>query len=357
VHPLIITKEDFELAQATPTGRGSKTQHRPHSRPRAYALRGVLHCALCGRKMSGKWNNDQAYYLCRFPVEYALANKISHPRNVYLREADVLGHVDDWLAQLFAPGGIGATVDQLAEQAEQLEDPATAVRAAAARERISTCDDQIAGYRASIDAGGDPAVIGPWIAETQAKKVAAQAEIRAAGGRHRMSRAEIEAVVTALGELARLVQHAETADRTEIYAKLRLSLTYEPGEKLVAATIKPGLNMRKGFVSEGGLEPRSAGNFPNSGKFPWIEHNGHCLRAPGIPSSVPLPGSGGGRCPGRAAPGGARTRSRSVLSAESGQAKYPPIGAAREHVFSAVTAVHNWTFRAGVALVRFRGAR
>jgi hypothetical protein len=43
--------------------------------------------------------NDQAYYLCRFPVEYALANKISHPRNVYLREADVLGHVDDWLAE------------------------------------------------------------------------------------------------------------------------------------------------------------------------------------------------------------------------------------------------------------------
>jgi site-specific DNA recombinase len=52
VHPLIITKEDFELAQATLTGRGSKTQHRPHSRPRAYALRGVLHCGLCGREMS-----------------------------------------------------------------------------------------------------------------------------------------------------------------------------------------------------------------------------------------------------------------------------------------------------------------
>jgi hypothetical protein len=38
------------------------------------------------------------------------------------------------------------------------------------------------------------------------------------------------------------------------YAKLRLTLTYQPEEKLVQATIKPGLNMRKGFVSEGGLE-------------------------------------------------------------------------------------------------------
>ena len=30
----------------------------------------------------------QAYYLCRFPIEYALANRITHPKNVYLREAD-----------------------------------------------------------------------------------------------------------------------------------------------------------------------------------------------------------------------------------------------------------------------------
>ncbi|MGH3280174.1 MAG: hypothetical protein ACRDNW_13690, partial [Trebonia sp.] len=30
--------------------------------------------------------------------------------------------------------------------------------------------------------------------------------------------------------------------------------TYQPEERLVEASIKPGLNMRKGFVSEGGLE-------------------------------------------------------------------------------------------------------
>ena len=35
--------------------------------------------------MSGKWNNGQAYYLCRFPTEYALANRVSHPKNVYLK--------------------------------------------------------------------------------------------------------------------------------------------------------------------------------------------------------------------------------------------------------------------------------
>jgi hypothetical protein len=93
-------------------------------------------------------------------------------------------------------------------------------------------------------------VIGPWIAETQAKKVAAQAEIRAATGQRRMSRDEIEAVVAALGDLARVVQDAEPADKADIYAKLSLTLTYQPAEREVKAIIKPGLDMRKGFVSE-----------------------------------------------------------------------------------------------------------
>ena len=254
-HPLIIEKGDFELAQATLAGRGSKTQHKPHNRPRAYALRGVLHCGLCGRKMGGKWNNDQAYYLCRFPAEYALANRVDHPKNVYLREADLIDQVEDWLGELFSPDGIDDTVNQIIEQAERLEDPTAHARAEAATVRIAEYDAQISRYRASIDAKGDPAVIGPWIAETQAKKVAAQAEIRSATGRRRMSRDEIETVVTAFGNLARIVQQADPQDKADIYAKLRLTLTYQPEEKEVQATVKPALNMRKGFVSEGGLEP------------------------------------------------------------------------------------------------------
>ena len=111
--------------------------------------------------MSGKWNNDQAHYRCRYPAEYALANKVSHPKNVYLREADVLGDVDGWLAELSAPEAFDATVAQIAEQAERQEDPAAQARAEAARVRIAEYDAQISRYPASIDAGGDPAVIGP----------------------------------------------------------------------------------------------------------------------------------------------------------------------------------------------------
>jgi hypothetical protein len=97
------------------------------------------------------------------------------------------------LTELFDPDAVDDTVTQLTEQAECLEDPAALARAEVAQARIAEYDAQITRYRAIIDAGGDPTVIGPWIAETWAKKVAAQAEIRAVTGRHRLSKDEIEA--------------------------------------------------------------------------------------------------------------------------------------------------------------------
>jgi hypothetical protein len=172
-HPPIISRQDFEDAQATLAGRGSKTQHKPHRRQRSYALRGIVLCGVCNRRMSGKWNNDQAYYCCRYPAEYALANKISHPKTVYLREGDVLPRLDDWLAEKFAPAGLDDTLAELAEQAASPEDLGASAKAQAARARIAEYDAQLSRYRASLDAGCDPAAIGPWIAETQAKKVTA----------------------------------------------------------------------------------------------------------------------------------------------------------------------------------------
>jgi len=44
----------------------------------------------------------------------------------------VLGKVDDWLAEVFAPDNLDTTVGQLVEQAARLEDPATQARAEAA---------------------------------------------------------------------------------------------------------------------------------------------------------------------------------------------------------------------------------
>jgi site-specific DNA recombinase len=152
VHPAIIATEQFEQAQTILAGRGSRTAHKPHRRPRAYALRGVLLCGLCNRRMTGNWNNEQAHYRCRFPAEYALANRVDHPKTVYLREADVLGQVDHWLGTKFAPASLDATLAELAEQAASTTEDTTA-QVEAARARIADSDRKIAQYRASLDAG------------------------------------------------------------------------------------------------------------------------------------------------------------------------------------------------------------
>jgi hypothetical protein len=53
--------------------------------------------------MQGNWVREEAYYRCRYPAQYAIATKTRHPKSVYLREADLLPHLDGWIAELFDP--------------------------------------------------------------------------------------------------------------------------------------------------------------------------------------------------------------------------------------------------------------
>jgi hypothetical protein len=111
-HPQIIDDQTFQRAQDVLAGRGrGPCQHRPHKRPRGYAFAGSVFCAVCQRRMQGQWINQASYYRCRFPAEYALANKVDHPRNVYIREDAFDTQVNDWIAGLFDPRNISDTID------------------------------------------------------------------------------------------------------------------------------------------------------------------------------------------------------------------------------------------------------
>ena len=67
--------------------------------------------------MQAQHAHGVAYYRCRFPQEYALANKVDHPRNVILREELRIRPLDTRLAGEFAPGQRRHTVATLVEQA------------------------------------------------------------------------------------------------------------------------------------------------------------------------------------------------------------------------------------------------
>lgn len=87
VHPPIVDAETFTAAQELPAVRGrSPAVHKPHPARFPYVLRGILYCGICHRRMQGNWVNNAPYYRCRFSTEYALANRVPHPRNVRSRE-------------------------------------------------------------------------------------------------------------------------------------------------------------------------------------------------------------------------------------------------------------------------------
>ncbi len=103
-----ITRRQAVAARLSPVvcwtvPRLVRAQHERERTPGTPTLQGRFVCGICDRKMQAHWANNLACYRCRFPNEYALANKISHPRNVYVRETDVLPGLDAWLAEEFAP--------------------------------------------------------------------------------------------------------------------------------------------------------------------------------------------------------------------------------------------------------------
>ncbi|WP_205717907.1 recombinase family protein [Actinomadura soli] len=80
VHPAIVSVDDFQHAQRT---RALRRVHR------TYLLRGLLRCALCGRRMEGAWNNGRANYRCH----HLRATGTDLPRSVFVREDKIVPHL------------------------------------------------------------------------------------------------------------------------------------------------------------------------------------------------------------------------------------------------------------------------
>ena len=99
-HPPLADSDQFVRVQETIRAKRqtAETDDRP-----PYLFRGMLRCDVCGRLMQGAWNNGEPYYRCRFPGEYAAANGIAHPRNVYLRERRLVRPLDVWLTATLPP--------------------------------------------------------------------------------------------------------------------------------------------------------------------------------------------------------------------------------------------------------------
>ncbi|HWG27170.1 MAG TPA: recombinase family protein, partial [Actinospica sp.] len=248
-HESLVSVEDFERAQQirAAAGRGRDTRERIKVE-RTYVLRGLVRCGLRGREMQAQHNNDRAFYRCRYAQEYALANHVTHPLNVYLKEKDVLPALDGWLGKLFAPHRIEETVRAMVSSQDASPITGTDAVSADAARKLAECDTKLKKYRAALEAGTDPETVGEWIAEVKAERAAinTEAKTQLTGGQsaERLDETEINAMIKALGDIRPLIQAAEPADKAKVYKELGLELTYEPGKQIVRAQVILGPDIR-----------------------------------------------------------------------------------------------------------------
>ena len=197
-----------------------------------YVFRGLLHCGVCGRRMQGQQNKQALYYRCRFPTEYGLANKVDHPRNVYLAERDLLTPLDQWLSTSFAPHQLPGTIQALYSAQPDIGNNSGAVIAGHV---IQECDAKLTRYRAALEAGADPQLVTRWITEVQARRAEALARSHPIIGRRRMSKHDIAELIEALGNIPAVLAKAAPYDKAQIYSQLGLHLTYQPAKRLIRA--------------------------------------------------------------------------------------------------------------------------
>ncbi|MEV6692210.1 zinc ribbon domain-containing protein [Micromonospora sp. NPDC051196] len=237
-HEPLVDDETFARVQTllASAGRRPDGVRKPRASKRNYLLSGLLRCGICQRRMVGSFNNDRNNYRCTYAAEYADANRVAHPRSVYVREDHILEQLDPWLTRAFSPSRLTATIQAMAEaQHDDIDQQAIK----AARETLATCATRLDRYRAALDSGTDPTIVSRWIADVQAEQVTAEATLRRLTGRRTMTPDEIHHMVKALGDMAAVLRDADPADKALIYRELGLTLTYRPTARTVSAQANP----------------------------------------------------------------------------------------------------------------------
>ncbi|MFE0530435.1 recombinase family protein [Micromonospora parva] len=242
VHEPLIEQADFDRAQDMlhRRARTATAPKRAHRSRHPYIFKSLVHCGICGRKMQGQHSHGVAYYRCRFPQEYALANKVEHPRNVIMREDVLIQPLDAWLVQGFGPLHRRHTIATLLDQAHT--DMPAAAAVVPEGPTLAECDAKLYRYRAALDAGADPAVVAGWIAETQAERQRAEQSHQAPAKEEPripalFSEDQIIAIVEELGDLVDALRDAEPEHKLEVYRSLGLHLTYDPEPQTVRANV------------------------------------------------------------------------------------------------------------------------
>lgn len=93
-HVPLVDDATFLAVQRMRAARATKD-----GETRCYRLSGLLVCGVCGRRMDAHWVHGRAGYRCRHGYTSAVSRTADAPRNLYLREDDLLAMLPRVLAE------------------------------------------------------------------------------------------------------------------------------------------------------------------------------------------------------------------------------------------------------------------
>jgi len=197
-----------------------------------YALRGMLFCAVCGRRMQGAARvgkrTTRILYRCELGRSRSVPAELTdHPRTVYLREDAVTPRLDEWIATLADP-------EDLARGQEV--DPVAGAGYAALQRQLSEANGKVAALVTAVESGVAVEDLTAALRRRTAERDELKALLERAERPCAMSAAQISELVEELGGLSAVLGEATGAERAQVYASLGLRLDdYDPHLRRVKA--------------------------------------------------------------------------------------------------------------------------
>jgi DNA invertase Pin-like site-specific DNA recombinase len=104
-------------------------------------------------------------------------------------------------------------------------------------QQLADCERKLTQYRALLEQGTDPVIVAEWIREVELERARLQATARTEATDPVMTEDELTAIVSALGDIVKVLADAEPKDKTLLYKALGLRLEYDINANAVNAAV------------------------------------------------------------------------------------------------------------------------
>lgn len=276
VHAPIVSVEEFLHVQALRKAKSAgglkamAKQPRHRTTTAHYALRGMVFCTACGRRMQvdryNQKNDDPVEprfvrYRCRRrDLVEGSAVMATHPADVRVSQAGLLNELLGWFGDMFDAENHESVLESLVVSAGRPQRSDT--RRIAEEKRLADAERGLGRLVTSIEAGVDPVLLAPRMGELNAEIEALRAALTP--GSDASEGVTRERLAEMLREFSQATRELCTEDTSmalkfKFFEALRLRIDFDPETRLVRAAFHLG-----GHDSESS-QPHPDGSGPQGG--------------------------------------------------------------------------------------------